>query len=288
MDEYMDAIENISKIIPKEVEGDYRGADGLLYCGKCNTRKEMKIHFDANTLREELNRIQPILCKCETEKAEETKKKIKQQEHEKKVHELRDECFDEVKFKTASFESNEIRDEKDAKITKALLKYADNFEKEVLPKNMGLILHSSILGNGKSYYAAAIANKLIEREIPVRMTNFISIANESRASYSDGSVVDDLMKYALLIIDDLGTEQKNEYTQVIAYDVINSRYNSRLPVILTTNLPADDIKYPKGLQDKRIYSRLLEMCHMIEITGDSRRVEKYKKRHDGVNQWLGL
>ena len=53
---------------------------------------------------------------------------------------------------------------------------------EVQTGNYGLILWGKV-GTGKSYFAGCIANALMEKEIPVCMTNFALILNDLAASF---------------------------------------------------------------------------------------------------------
>ena len=47
---------------PKKAEGDYTGEDGLLYCGKCHTRKQRKLQVPEFFGSGE--RIVPVMCDC--------------------------------------------------------------------------------------------------------------------------------------------------------------------------------------------------------------------------------
>jgi len=54
--------------------------------------------------------------------------------------------------------------------------------------------------------------------------------------------------------------QDTEYALEQIYNIIDSRYHSRKPLIVTTNLTLDEIRYPQDTAHARIYDRLLEMC----------------------------
>ena len=57
------------------------------------------------------------------------------------------------------------------------------------------------------------------------------------------------------------------------YSVIDSRYRSRRPLIVTTNLTLQQIQNPPDTADTRIYDRLLEMCAPVRFTGSNFRRE---------------
>ena len=66
--------------------------------------------------------------------------------------------------------------------------------------------------------------------------------------------------YSLLVIDDLGVERNTEYAMEQMFTVIDSRYRSKKPLIVTTNLKLEEIKNPPDLAHARIYDRILERC----------------------------
>ena len=81
----------------------------------------------------------------------------------------------------------------------------------------------------------------MEQEVPVRMTNFARILNELNGSFSSrNEVIDKLCRYPLLIIDDFGMERGTEYALEQIYSIVDSRYRSRKPLIVTTNLTLDE------------------------------------------------
>ena len=80
--------------------------------------------------------------------------------------------------------------------------------------------------------------------------------------------------YDLLILDDLGAERGTEYALEQVFAVIDARYRSRKPLIVTTKLTLDALKHPDDLAHARIYDRILEICAPILFGGENLRVEK--------------
>ena len=75
------------------------------------------------------------------------------------------------------------------------------------------------------------------------------------------------------IIDDLGVERSTEYAMEQMFFVIDSRYRSRRPMIITTNLKLAELKNPPDLAHARIYDRILERCAPILFDGKNFREE---------------
>ena len=113
---------------------------------------------------------------------------------------------------------------------------------EMKAKSLGLLLWGDV-GTGKSFFAGCIANALLEKGIPVLMTNFSRILNTLTGMYSDdrNQFIDSLNKYSRLIIDDLGIERGTEFSLEQVFNVIDSRYRSKKPMIVTTNLTLDEL-----------------------------------------------
>ena len=104
--------------------------------------------------------------------------------------------------------------------------------------------------------ALTIANALMEREISVCMTNFALILNDLAASYKDrNEYIARFCSFPLLILDDFGMERGTEYGLEQVYNVIDSRYRSRKPLIVTTNLTLEELQNPEDTAHARIYDR---------------------------------
>ena len=56
--------------------------------------------------------------------------------------------------------------------------------------------------------------------------------------------------------------------------MIDSRYRSKKPLIVTTNLTLEELNKPTDMAHSRIYDRILEICAPILFGGENLRVEK--------------
>ena len=133
-------------------------------------------------------------------------------------------------------------------------------------RSSGLLLWGDV-GTGKSFFAGCIANALLEKGVPVLITNFSRILNTlSGIHFEDrNQFIDSLNRYSLLIIDDLGIERNSEFALEQVFNVIDSRYRSKKPLIVTTNLTLEELNNPTDMAHSRIYDRILERCAPIRI-----------------------
>ena len=67
----------------------------------------------------------------------------------------------------------------------------------------------------------------------------------------------------------LEMERGTEYALEQIYNIVDSRYRSQKPLIVTTNLTLAEIQYPQDTAHARIYDRLLEMCVPISCIGSA-------------------
>ena len=88
--------------------------------------------------------------------------------------------------------------------------YVENW-KEAYKNNTGLLLFGNV-GTGKSFFAGCIANALLDRDVPVLMTNFPTILNRLTGMFSAdrADFITSFDEYDLLIIDDPGVERSTE------------------------------------------------------------------------------
>ena len=85
------------------------------------------------------------------------------------------------------------------------------------------------------------------------MTNFALILGDLAASFEGrNEYIARLCRYPLLILDDFGMERGTEYGLEQVFNVIDSRYRSGKPLIVTTNLTLDDLRNPEDTAHSRI------------------------------------
>jgi len=91
------------------------------------------------------------------------------------------------------------------------------------------------------------------------------------------AAIDALMGYPLLIIDDLGVERDTPYAMEQVFHLIDARYRSKKPMIITTNLTMQELENPDTREKQRIYSRVLERCTPVQVEGRPIRAEKQRE-----------
>ncbi len=121
----------------------------------------------------------------------------------------------------------------------------------------GWLLLKGGYGCGKTHLAAAIANRCIERGQPVLFITVPDLLDHLRAAFSPTSPVgyderfEEVRTAPLLILDDLGTEAPTFWAQEKLFQILNYRYNARLPTVITTNHELEEIPL-------RVRSRLVD------------------------------
>lgn len=261
-------------------EGDYRNEDGLLMCGKCRTPKQCRFisSWDGK------EKTPYTLCACARERKEAAEQARQAQNLRIEVNRLRKLGFPDSEMADWTFAND---DGTDPKTTSIAHKYVDNFP-EMEKRGKGLLLYGTV-GTGKTYAAACIANELINQGRPCLVTNFARITNTLQGMF-DGKqrYLDDFNRLDLLVIDDLASERDTSYMNEMIFNIIDSRYRSGKPLIVTSNLTKADLMAPGSIDRQRIYSRLLEMCVPVEVKGADRRQKKLSADSADMARLLGL
>ncbi|MFM9108600.1 MAG: ATP-binding protein [Chloroflexota bacterium] len=136
-----------------------------------------------------------------------------------------------------------------------------------------LFLHGRC-GVGKTHLAVAAAKEIQRQNANVIFAVVPDLLDHLRATFdpASGAAYDDrftLIRGAfLLVLDDLGTENTTPWAREKLYQIINHRYNERLPTIITSN--QDQAKL-----DERIVSRLLDRGLTRDVSIDA---EDYRRR----------
>ncbi|HZU13557.1 MAG TPA: ATP-binding protein [Chloroflexota bacterium] len=135
-----------------------------------------------------------------------------------------------------------------------------------------LVLYGAF-GTGKTHLAAAVANHRIEAGHPAVFIVVPDLLDHLRSTFSPSSEVtyDELFETVrdtpLLILDDLGTQTSTPWAQEKLYQILNHRYNTALPTVITTNLSPDEI-------EPRLRSRLGDshLSKLVEIRDIDKRL----------------
>lgn len=271
-------IEQLSQSVPEPTEETYKGDDGLLHCKKCDGKRETII-----TLFDKERKVRCI-CKCQKEKMEAEEEARRNEERMQQIEKIRQTGFQDSQLIKWTFYND---DGSQPELMKAARNYVENF-KNFKKDGRGLLLYGNV-GSGKTYVAACIANALVDKGTPVMMTNFARIANKLQESFEGRQAyLDSLNKFDLLVIDDLAAERKTEYMQEIVFNVVDARYRSGLPMIITTNLGITAIRNSTETAEQRVFDRILEKCLPLEVKGKSHRRKTLKNDYQDMKAMLGL
>jgi len=155
----------------------------------------------------------------------------------------------------------------------------------------GWLVFLGVNGCGKTHLAAAIVNYRYQANQP---TMFVVVAEfldhlrstfipESRVSYDQ--LFESVKTAPLLVLDDFGEQTTTPWAQEKLYQVINYRYNARLPTVITTCSSLDEFesRISSRLQDPRL--SLVWNIIAPDYRGDLRSSRKKIARGGKSGRW---
>jgi DNA replication protein DnaC len=136
-----------------------------------------------------------------------------------------------------------------------------------------LFLHGGC-GVGKTHLAVAAAQEIRKLNGNVIFAVVPDLLDHLRATFDPGSGAGYDERFTmirgafLLVLDDLGTENTTPWAREKLYQIINHRYNERLPTIVTSN-------QDHARMDERVVSRLLDRGLTRDVVMDA---EDFRRR----------
>jgi DNA replication protein DnaC len=154
----------------------------------------------------------------------------------------------------------------------------------------GWLVFMGVTGCGKTHLAAAIVNYRYEAGKPALFVVVPEFLDHLRSAFSPDSKVsydklfESVKTAPLLVLDDFGEHTATPWAREKLYQLINYRYNGRLPTVITTRYSFDELL---GEVDSPISSRLVDQNTSTpfnimapDFRGD-RRVEKKRPTSRG-------
>jgi len=181
---------------------------------------------------------------------------------------------------------------------------ARRFADEFLPGAGGqrALLICGPPGTGKTHLLSAILRELaMQKGVRGRYEEFFLLLSDIRDGFSHGlssrEWLEPLRSVDVLAIDELGKGGKNrEWEQGVLDEIVSVRYNAGRPTLLATNYPRAtsdwefkaDGQAAETLEQRvgpRIYSRIHEMCDVIDVIGPDQRKDQHdaRKARDGTD-----
>lgn len=171
-----------------------------------------------------------------------------------------------------TFENFDRRQDELPPDERANLKRVFELCREYAVQPEGWLVLTGEYGCGKTHLAAAIANERTSTGQPALFVVVPDLLDHLRATFSPTSNVrfdkrfEEVRTAPLLVLDDLGTESASPWAQEKLFQVLNHRYNARLPTVITMAQPIDEV-------DPRLRTRMLDMglCTVFAIIAPSYR-----------------
>ena len=248
----------------------------------------------------------PITCQCRAEAQRLAEVQMQARDLQRRLDRFKAYSLMDENFSASTFEAWVFRDD-NRELYALGRQYCEKWE-TMLANNRGLLVHGQA-GNGKTFFSFAIANELYrlgEAVMAISVSRILDIFKRSYALHGDSGemdVLNTISEASLLILDDLGVEYKTYWSYEKLYAIIDTRYRAKKPTIITTNLLIDDAEKINELRDNlavidakarhydqshRIYNRIVEMCALIAINGESWRIKKGKENKSALFTELGL
>lgn len=191
------------------------------------------------------------------------------------MRELRRQCgksFIPLKYAQKTFDDYEVTPDNEKAVRGARWFVREKPER-------GLYLYGGY-GSGKTFLASLIAREYMLDFKSVIFGDVPSLMQNIKATFDDPkkNAAEILARYCdcdLLVLDDLGAGQITEWNIAQLYQIVNDRYNTGLPIVVTSNHNLDDLRERLSTKDEstaaRIISRLREMTILIFLGNNDRR-----------------
>jgi DNA replication protein DnaC len=184
--------------------------------------------------------------------------------HEMRVRKARSSGVSSViprKFRGVSFDRAPVP-ELDATVVREVRRFVAELDRR-LADGRGLWFMGDV-GTGKTTLAMIISKAALDAGHSVAIYSVPRLLAEVRDTYDSDSGTRSYMDFFrrlvsvdLLHLEDLGAEKRTDWVLEQLYSLVNERYQQQRSIVVTTNLPLDELESQIG---PRTVSRLVEIC----------------------------
>lgn len=170
---------------------------------------------------------------------------------------------------------------------KLVVPYCKDFARNFDKSGENLVLYGNT-GVGKTFLTHCIAREVLNRAKSVIYLSAGDLFEElSKYSFSnqreqDEETEEGIYSCDLLIVDDLGTELVNTFTNASLFQCLNTRLAAKKPIVISTNLSPRDLR---EVYTERISSRIMGNFTFIRLFGEdirtNRRLQAYREALSG-------
>ncbi|MBX3730674.1 MAG: ATP-binding protein [Candidatus Sumerlaeia bacterium] len=153
-------------------------------------------------------------------------------------------------------------------------RFAESYAKTFRPtEEKGLVLRGGT-GSGKTHIATGILHEVLARGYSGLYVNVSNLMARLQHSYDPESaerqedILAEIERAELLVFDDLGAESAKDWIRDRIYLIVNNRYESCRPILVTTNCDDAELAARNG---DRVVSRLHEMCAVLTFPDEDYR-----------------
>lgn len=147
-------------------------------------------------------------------------------------------------------------------------------------KSSGIYI-SGDYGTGKTFLASMIANEMaLNHKYIVFMEHINNAITEfnNEKEYILKSLIEE-RKFDLMILDDFGAQRMSDYQIEQLLNLIDAIYLAKISLIVTTNIPRENLLKEPNERLRRVYDRIIEMTQPFPaMKGVSKRLSIAKKR----------
>lgn len=159
--------------------------------------------------------------------------------------------------------------------------YIRSFE-EFERNGKGIYFYSKTRGSGKTRLAVSLGNVLLNtigRQVKfitsIDLLQEIKNTYNKETEYTESQIIESVTDVDVLIIDDIGVENKSPWVNEILFGIFDNRMKHRKITIFTSNCEIEKLEH-----DERLKSRIFKMCIPVKMPEEDVRKAIARKENE--------